>query len=674
MVQNDNHSSLVTNLVEKCRNINIKGNSETGAILNLIDKIKSLSADSKLKTNLISLEKKIETLILKDIDPIPDERKFYQDLSSLISEISNSGSDKTPNPHEEIQIKKEISPEKNTAALSKDNEYAEVVDDDMFCDFIAEIREYIEVLEDEIMNLENNPADKDQINKIFRPFHTLKGVSGFMGLRKLTKISHETENLLDLARNNQIEINQQVIEGILLAIDTIKEMISTLSKENREENLTDEKMEKVILYISTLSTGEKNRMEEAPLIRIIKDDQTIKIVEKSEESTDNKVKISTTKLDYLIDMIGELVINANLVKEDQNILSIRDLNFQKKFSQFSRVVGELQSASMSLRMVPVATTFLKMKRVVSDYSRKNNKPIELVMKGKDTEMDRNIVESLYDPLVHMIRNSCDHGIEEPEARIRNGKDATGIITLDAYHKGNSIIIDVIDDGKGLNRDLILTKALEKGMFKKNQILTDSEIYQVIFQPGFSTAEKITSVSGRGVGMDVVNQTIKQLGGSVKIKSELNKGTTISIILPLTLAIIDGMFVKSGDEIFIIPLINVIRTLQPEKKSLNLLLNKGTTVKVDGVLLPVTRLSEVFNLNNSKANPEEAILVILQAQNQEYALMVDALVGIQDVVVKTLGSKFKNLKGVSGATILGDGSVGLILDVNSLSSAGKTQGS
>ncbi|MDD3052075.1 MAG: chemotaxis protein CheA, partial [Candidatus Cloacimonetes bacterium] len=391
--------------------------------------------------------------------------------------------------------------------------------------------------------------------------------------------------------------------------------------------------------------------------------------ERQKNASKDSIRIKTEKLDYLIDTIGELVINSNLLKADRNLLNITDIDFLKKLSQFSRVVTELQSASMALRMVPIGNTFQKMKRVVSDYSRQNSKPIELILKGIDTEVDRNIVDSLYDPLVHMIRNSCDHGIENPEERKSKGKIVSGRIELNAYHKGNNIIIDVIDDGKGLNREVIWKKAVEKGVFDESEDLSDSEVFGAIFRPGFSTVEKVTSVSGRGVGMDVVNQVIKQLGGSIKIHSVRNEGTTISIILPLTMAIIDGMFVKVGKEVFIIPIANVTRTLSPVKDSINLIAGKKSTLSVDGRLIPIVKMHEAFKIDNAVVSLDDAILIIIHAQGIEYALMVDELLGIQSVVVKNLGDKFKNLRGISAATILGNGNVGLIVDVNSLTSVG-----
>jgi two-component system chemotaxis sensor kinase CheA len=380
---------------------------------------------------------------------------------------------------------------------------------------------------------------------------------------------------------------------------------------------------------------------------------------------EDSIRVKIDKLDFLIDMVGELVITYNLFHQDRNILNIFDHEFLKKKSQLQRVISDLQKASMALRMVPVGQTFTKMKRVIRDYSTQHKKAIELVLIGEDTEIDRNMVDSLNEPLVHMIRNSCDHGIEVAEDRQRKGKPIKGTITLRAYHKGNTIVIDVKDDGKGLDKDKILAKAISKGLISENAVLTDTQIFNLVFLPGFSTADVISNVSGRGVGMDVVTQAIKTLGGSVEILSEPDKGSTFRIALPLTLAIIDGMLVKVSGELYIIPIANVKRTLKPEKEILNSIMNKAETVKVEDNLIPIVRLNRKFRFLPQNEDLSECLLIIIEAGEKVFSIAVDDLIGIQSVVVKTLGEKFKDLDGISGATIMGDGKVGLILDCNKL---------
>lgn len=687
-----NFSNDFERILIQCVDLDEKNNKELGDLLNFFDlyinqygKTISLSIVKEIK----SVVKCIERLILKDIEQIDDEELFieriYNNLESINKLLEKREravedgtldsddlelSDNYDPVDEAFQEKTPVEKRSEPVEVIQDDKLSEQ-DDDVFLDFIQEIKEYIDTLEDEIINLEKNPTDKNIINEIFRPFHTLKGVSGFMGLKKLNRISHETETLLDYARNGKIEINQPIIDAVLLVIDAIKAMISSLDAKNRFENIDEAKFEGLLNLVNSLSVDRsssvlKKSIEEEKTVS--SEDLTSLEIDKTpvdKKIKDTSIKIKTEKLDTLIDMVGEIVIMHNVLKEDRNILKIRDHDFLKKFSQFSRTVGELQKSSTSLRMIPIAATFQKMKRVVRDYSKKNKKPINLHFKGEDTEIDRNIVDSLYDPLVHMVRNSCDHGIEKSSLRRDRDKPETGNITLNAYHKGNSFILDIIDDGNGLDKERIYKKALERKLVDKDKIFTDSEIYKFVMEPGFSTATTITDVSGRGVGLDVVNQGIKNLGGRIEIETEHTVGTTFRMVVPLTLAIIEGMLVKSGSEMYIIPILNVIRSLKPERENINYIMGKGETIKVDDSLIPVVRLYKVFKIGDAVEDINDSLLILITDQKRRYALQVDKLIGIQDVVVKSLGRKFRDLKGVSGATILGDGQVGLILDINNL---------
>ncbi|MCD4829054.1 MAG: chemotaxis protein CheA [Candidatus Cloacimonetes bacterium] len=538
-------------------------------------------------------------------------------------------------------------------------------DDDIFLDFLQEANEYIEELETEVIELENSPTNKEIINNVFRPFHTLKGVSGFMGLKKLNKICHETESLLDMVRNDKLLIDETIIQGVLASIDTIKFIISQLDPAHRTEDIPQERVDQLIVHLRTLATETPiAAVPETSLESLTEFDDTRQ--ETARKTKEKIVKVRTEKLDYLIDMVGELVINSNLVGQDDNVNSIFDQEFRKKLGQLNRTVSELQAASMAMRMVPVGAIFTKMKRVVRDYSQKTRKEIELVLIGEDTEIDRNIVENLYDPLVHMIRNSCDHGIEDAETRKAAGKPARGTITLHAYHKGSNIVIDVRDDGKGLDRERIYEKAVERGLAKKDEKYTDKQIFSFVMEAGFSTAVKVTNVSGRGVGMDVVSQALKNLGGRIEIDSRAGEGSTFGILLPLTLAIIEGMTVRVGGDLFILPVVNVKRTLKPQSANVNKIAGHGESYDLGDHLIPIAKLHKLFHIDNARDKWEETILIIVSVgDSREFGLQVDELVCIQDVVIKTLGEKFKNLKGVSGATIMGDGSVGLILDIGSL---------
>lgn len=377
------------------------------------------------------------------------------------------------------------------------------------------------------------------------------------------------------------------------------------------------------------------------------------------------VKVDTLKLDSLIDLVGELVISQSMVVQDRELLSITNSQLTRNLAQLRRITSELQRTAMSLRMIPIRGTFQKMTRLVRDLAAKQQKQIQLLFSGEDTELDRNIVEALGDPLVHMIRNSVDHGLETPESRLANGKPAMGTIHLRAFHQGGSIVIQIEDDGAGVNKERILKKAVEKGMLRGDEVLSDRDIYALIFAAGFSTAEKVTELSGRGVGMDVVRKNIEQLRGKVEIESTLGKGTTFSIFLPLTLAIIDGMIVSVGDERYIIPTLSVRESFRPRREMISTVHNRVEMVNVRGRQCPLLRLYQYFDQPPKVTDPTEGIVIVVESGTQIRCLMVDELLGKQEVVIKTLGETFKSTNALAGGAVLGDGRVGLILDVDSL---------
>jgi two-component system chemotaxis sensor kinase CheA len=320
---------------------------------------------------------------------------------------------------------------------------------------------------------------------------------------------------------------------------------------------------------------------------------------------------------------------------------------------------------MSMRMVPIKQTFQKMVRVVRDTSQKAQKKIELKLKGESTEIDRNMVEKFYDPLMHMVRNSVDHGIETPAERLKAGKPETGTVVLSAYHQGGNVCVEIRDDGKGLDKEKILAKAMENGIITETEGLDDEDIYKLIFQPGFSTAQVVTEISGRGVGMDVVQKTIDELRGKVNIVSEPGEGTTFTIALPLTLAIIDGMVVEVGKERYILPTISVAESLRPKKGEYSTVQGRGEMIMIRGSLIPLIRLYEVVQVDPEKKEPWEALVVVIEHHGHQRCLMVDRLVGRQEVVIKSLGHSLKKVKVLAGGAIMGDGRVGLILDVEGI---------
>ncbi|MET3233339.1 UNVERIFIED_ORG: two-component system chemotaxis sensor kinase CheA [Burkholderia sp. 1263] len=379
----------------------------------------------------------------------------------------------------------------------------------------------------------------------------------------------------------------------------------------------------------------------------------------------SSIRVGVEKVDQLINLVGELVITQAMLAETTSTFdpALHDRLFNG-MAQLERNARDLQEAVMSIRMMPMDYVFSRFPRLVRDLAAKLGKQVELVTFGQATELDKSLIERIIDPLTHLVRNSLDHGIETVEARRAAGKDSTGQLVLSAAHHGGNIVIEVSDDGAGLRRDKILAKAAKQGM-QVSESMTDEEVWNLIFLPGFSTAEQVTDVSGRGVGMDVVKRNIQSMGGHVEITSHAGKGSTTRIVLPLTLAILDGMSVKVGNEIFILPLNFVMESLQPRAEDIYTVANGERVVRVRGEYLPLVALHEVFNVEDAKQEPTQGIVTIMQTEGRRFAMLIDELVGQQQVVVKNLETNYRKVHGISAATILGDGSVALIVDVAAL---------
>ncbi|HBK4749738.1 TPA: chemotaxis protein CheA [Enterobacter hormaechei subsp. steigerwaltii] len=391
---------------------------------------------------------------------------------------------------------------------------------------------------------------------------------------------------------------------------------------------------------------------------------------RSSEST--SIRVAVEKVDQLINLVGELVITQSMLAQRSNELDpVTHGDLITSMGQLQRNARDLQESVMSIRMMPMEYVFSRFPRLVRDLAGKLNKQIELTLMGSSTELDKSLIERIIDPLTHLVRNSLDHGIELPENRVAAGKSPVGNLILSAEHQGGNICIEVTDDGAGLNRERILAKAISQGM-AVNENMTDEEVGMLIFAPGFSTAEQVTDVSGRGVGMDVVKRNIQEMGGHVEIQSKQGAGTTIRILLPLTLAILDGMSVKVADEVFILPLNAVMESLQPREEDLHSLAGGERVLEVRGEYLPLVELWKVFEVDGAKTEATQGIVVILQSAGRRYALLVDQLIGQHQVVVKNLESNYRKVPGISAATILGDGSVALIVDVSALQGLNREQ--
>ncbi|MCD0460981.1 chemotaxis protein CheA [Roseiconus lacunae] len=377
------------------------------------------------------------------------------------------------------------------------------------------------------------------------------------------------------------------------------------------------------------------------------------------------VRVNGERLDSMINQIGELVIGISMV--EQEWASVSGGTDSPAIVQLSKIVRDLQEQSLSLRMVPVAATFQKMARIVRDLSNRLGKKINFEVSGEETELDKTVVDQIGDPLIHMIRNSVDHGIETPEERIAAGKPAEGHILVRAYHQGGNIYIELKDDGKGMDLNRIRQKAIDRGIVSPDEKLSSQEICELVFHAGLSTAEKVTDVSGRGVGMDVVRRNIEALKGSVTLNSEPGKGTVVTVRLPLTLAILDGLLISLGSEVYVIPLLSVVESFRPRRSEIKRLANNMDVVQVRGEVVPILQLHSILNLTEAQTDPCQGLLVIVEDHDTKFALLVDDLIGQQQAVIKNLEANFRKVEGIAGATILGDGRVALILDIVSLKS-------
>ncbi len=574
-------------------------------------------------------------------------------------------------------------------------------DPELLNDFILESKEHLGSIELQLLTLDQDPVNAEAIHAIFRGFHTIKGMAGFLDQDAVRDVAHEVETVLDLARNGQLSITPAVIDRILESKDYLARCMAELESSLLTGTLLAPARDVALLAaIQSLSVPEASTGEAAlPGEEVLAPREpvvfaTTGLVELAHEvstgtadspaessgpaetaegprasaarpSGARSIKVDTTKLDYLVDMVGEMVIAQSLVRHDPDLAIGVKPRLGRNLSQLARITDEVQRTAMSMRMIPVGQLFQKTSRLVRDLSRKASKQVELELFGEDTELDRNIVEDLADPLMHMVRNSVDHGIEAPEERTRNGKPGTARVTLKAGHQAGQIVIQVSDDGRGLNQAKILRKAIEKGLVSADAQPTETEIFNLIFHPGFSTADQVTDVSGRGVGMDVVRKHVQKLRGRIDVMSRPGEGTTFLLKLPLTLAIIDGLVVGVGAQRYIVPIFAVREMLKPPEESISTLQGRQEMALVRGSLLPLVRLHQRFGVKPRFENPWDSLLIVSESGGRHFCLMVDELIGKQEVVIKSLGETMSHIAGVAGGAILGDGRVGLILDLEGL---------
>ncbi len=584
-------------------------------------------------------------------------------------------------------------------------------------DFLCEAKDHLANSEEALLALDQDRSNTELINTVFRAFHTIKGVAGFMALKPIVALAHSAEYMLDGARSGTISLGRSELDLILASCDMMTRLLGVLEggkgPSRAEYDALVQKVDRAGAATNggagtpPAATPETTRPRaadpaeaeasprpsgpapssavanaDAPALAETKPDA--KTTAPSAESdqangaklrkSEQTVKVNTNRMDNLVTMVGELVIAQQMVVQDIAGLENAGPRVQRTLGHMSKMIRDLQEVSMSLRMVNLKATFQKMTRLVRDVSQKAGKQIEILTEGEDVELDRNVIEAIADPLVHMIRNSCDHGVEPGDERRAAGKNPVGRVTLRAYHAGGSIVIEIADDGRGLRREKLLAKAKAKGIIPADvdeSAMPDSEVFNLIFLPGFSTAEKVTDISGRGVGMDVVRRNIEALRGKIEIRSTPGQGTTFLLRLPLTMAIIDGMLVRVGSQRYVLPTLSIQQSFRPQPKDIKTAVGVGEMVRVRGTMLPVYRLNRVLHLNEGITNLSEALLVVMEADDARFCLMVDDIIGQQQVVIKTLNQTGQRVPGVSGGAILGDGRVALILDVAQIASLAKS---
>lgn len=615
--------------------------------------------------------------------------------------------------------------------MEQDALYAMLNDPEMkeiFESFVIETREILEKLDLELVELEKSPDDVDLLNSIFRAFHTVKGTSGFLGLEKLQKVTHRCEDILNKLRKGECRINSFIMDGILNGFDKMKNLLTVIEAEKNEnvdltetlsiledlikqmdagitpgENTASQntpaapaavpeivKQETQPILVAEPETVEEEHIQEsvhevtkpvheeitpskAPAADTSKSAATISAAVSAATQRDNTIRVDVERLDELLNIVSELVlgrnrlaqVNAEFSLENEGTKLSRDLADASK--QIDLMTTELQLAVMKTRMVKIGKVFNRFPRLIRDLARDMKKDIQLVINGEDTELDKTLVEEINDPLVHLIRNSVDHGIESPEVRKQKGKNPQGKVILSAEHEGNNIIITIEDDGKGINPDVIKEKAINKGLITREKAneLSRQETNNLIFLPGFSTAEVVTNVSGRGVGMDVVKTNVTKLRGLINIESVVDQGTKIIIKLPLTLAIIQGLLVKVNSETVVIPLnsvVEVVRVSQSEIKSIN----QNEVIRIRDSVLPLLRIDKLlYEDSDGSAEKKWQYVVVVGIAEKRFGVKVDELVGQKEVVIKSLGTYLGNIQGIAGSTIMGDGKVVMIVDVGEL---------
>lgn len=576
---------------------------------------------------------------------------------------------------------------------------------EMKLSFIEEAGQLLEDAEQCFLDLESNKGDPKIIETIFRLAHNLKGTSRAVGFGDVAEFTHELENLLLKLKERALEVDDETVDLLLECNDHLKMMIAALRADLDATIDSRELTEKIVVKLSGGSLkGATAPVEAGPVDICLADtvpvEATPVAVERQDDggidelqgaaalrdekshaparqgravkesaanaaNADESIRVSLGRLEKLNDFIGELVILQTVLNQHCNEIP-SDL-MRKTIVQLGKLSKEIQGISMSLRMIPLKQTFARLQRTVRDTAKALDKSVELVITGEQTEVDKTVLEHLGDPLVHIIRNAIDHGLEATEERLASGKTGTGHIHLSAFHQGNHLVIEIRDDGRGIDPRRLLRKAIEKGLVAEGVEMSDSEATQLLFAPGFSTKEQVSEISGRGVGLDVVKTNVELLGGSVQLDSKLGEGSAFRVVLPLTLAIVEAMIVAVGDQRYAVPVSNVHETIRPRAEDVHVVTGRGEILVVRDQVMPLFRLRPLLRLRDKVASREasDSIAIIVNSRTKPFAMLVDDILRQQQIVIKPLGDEIRERQGLTGCAILGDGKPALILDLNDL---------
>lgn len=548
-------------------------------------------------------------------------------------------------------------------------------------DFLVETNEIIENLDHDLVELESNQNDLELLNKIFRGAHTMKGSSSFLGFNKLAELTHHAEDILNKLRKGEMVVTREIMDTLLEFVDKTKQIISDIENGTDTTDCTSVIEDLKLASEGKLTSKTKNTsaaqapqaapapqpaQAPAPKPQAAPKQEAAKPTHQAAQ-VEQTIRVDVSRLDSLVNLVGELVLSRNMLSQ---IAGELENKFENEYLVEQLLVAtnsigmnttELQLAIMKTRMIAIGKVFNKFPRVVRDIARDTGKEIELIISGEETELDKQVIESIGDPLLHMVRNSCDHGVETPEVRLAKGKPRMGTVNLSAYHEGNHVVIEIKDDGAGMDPNKLKRKAIEKGVITVDEAnsMDDKQAFSLIFKPGFSTAEKITNISGRGVGMDVVRTNIEKLNGIITIDSKIDEGSTFYLKLPLTLAIIQALLVEVAGETFAIPLASVVETVRITNEEIHSFEGREV-LKLRDRVLSLIRLDEAFALD--ELEQDEIYVVVVALAEKQLGFIVDKLIGQEEIVIKSLGDYLGGNPGIAGATITGDGRVRLILDV------------